>query len=125
MRYFNTEGPVEADQHYRIPPLDHVDLPEILMLIRWRKYFVLHAPRQTGKTSTLLALRNLLNSGSEGDFRCVHASLDIGRVSGGDSGRATRQVLSVLRREASETLDDESLDGLVAKRRASPIRTMP
>ncbi len=33
---------------------------------RNERYFVLHAPRQTGKTSTLLALRDLLNSGAEG-----------------------------------------------------------
>ena len=80
MRHFNTEGPVAAAEHYLIPPLERVDRQQILTLIQRRKYFVLHAPRQTGKTSTLLALRDLLNSGSEGEYRCVHASLDIGRI---------------------------------------------
>ena len=115
MRFFNTEGPVKAAKHYSIPPLERLDLDEILTLVRWEKYFVLHAPRQTGKTSTLLALRDLLNSGSEGDYRCVYASLDIGRLAGGDSGRATRQLLSVLRREAIDTLGDESVDGVMAE----------
>lgn len=69
MRKFNTEGPVVADEHYCIPPLERVDLDEILGLIRDKRYFVLHAPRQTGKTSTLLALRDLLNSGVEGDLQ--------------------------------------------------------
>ena len=55
MRFFNTAGPVRASLHYRIPPLSRVDLEEILTLIRQQKYFVLHAPRQTGKTSALLA----------------------------------------------------------------------
>ena len=122
MRFFNRMGPVEREEHYCIPPLERVDQGEILTLIRQRAYFVVHAPRQTGKTSTLLALRDLLNSGAEGDYRCVYASLDIGRLASGDSGRATRQLLSVLRREAIDTLGDKSVDGVVdeALRIAAP-----
>ena len=56
MRHFNTEGPMKPAEHYCIPPLDRVDSDGILELIRRKKYFVLHAPRQTGKTSTMLAL---------------------------------------------------------------------
>lgn len=51
MRTFNTEGPVRAERHYQIPPLTRIDLDDVLGLIRDEKYFVLHAPRQTGKTS--------------------------------------------------------------------------
>ena len=69
MRKFNTEGPIIAEDHYHVPPLERVDLREILELIRDKRYFVMHAPRQTGKTSALLALRDLLNSGAVGDFR--------------------------------------------------------
>ena len=61
MRFFNTEGPVVASRHYCIPPLERVDVDELLELIGQQRYFVLHAPRQTGKTSALLALRDLLN----------------------------------------------------------------
>ena len=73
MRFFNTEGPVRPDDHYCIPPLERIDLDAVLGLVRDKKYFVLHAPRQTGKTSALLALRDLLNRG--GDYRCVYAVL--------------------------------------------------
>ena len=66
MRFFNTEGPVRPDKHYAIPPLDRVDIDGFLGLIRAERYFVLHAPRQTGKTSALIALRDLLNSGAAG-----------------------------------------------------------
>ncbi|MDE2907429.1 MAG: ATP-binding protein, partial [Acidobacteriota bacterium] len=62
MRFFNTEGPVRPGDHYHIPPLDRLNLDELLGLVRDKKYFVLHAPRQTGKTSALLALRDLLNA---------------------------------------------------------------
>lgn len=112
MRYFNTDGPVQADEHYRIPPLERVDLKEILTLVRWWKYFVLHAPRQTGKTTTLLALRDLLNSGSEGDYRCVYASLEAGRTAGEDVARAMRIILGELGTQARGTLGDESVEDL-------------
>ena len=115
MRFFNTEGPVEREEHYCIPPLERLDLDEILTLVRRRKYFILHAPRQTGKTSTLLALRDLLNAGSVGDFRCVYASLEAGRTAGDDVERAMRVILSVLRRQARATLGDQSLAELAAE----------
>jgi hypothetical protein len=46
MRFFNTEGPNRAEDHYCLPPLERWDLAEILMLIGQKKYFLLHAPRQ-------------------------------------------------------------------------------
>ena len=64
MRFFNTEGPVRPDKHYCVPPLARLDLDRILTCIRREKYFVLHAPRQTGKTSALLARRWLRSAGA-------------------------------------------------------------
>ncbi len=52
-RYFNTAGPIRRDDHYYIEPLDRIDLEEILILIDQKKYFILHAPQQTGETSYL------------------------------------------------------------------------
>ncbi len=96
MRKFNTEGPNRPTDHYCIPPLERVDLGEVLGLIRDRRYFVLHAPRQTGKTSTLLALRDLLSSGAEGDFRCVYVNIEGAQTAREDVGRAMRAILSRL-----------------------------
>ena len=78
MRFFNTTGPVRPDDHYHVPPLDRLALDEVLTLIQQKKYFVLHAPRQTGKTSSLLALRDLLNA--EGDYRCVYVNVEGGQA---------------------------------------------
>ena len=55
MRFFNTAGPVRAEDHYVIPPLKRGNVKELLRLIEDKQYFVLHAPRQTGKTSALIA----------------------------------------------------------------------
>jgi len=61
-----------------IDPLSRVDLDEMEMLIGQQKYFVLHAPRQTGKTSTLLALREYLNK--QGRYVCVYANVESGQA---------------------------------------------
>ena len=96
MRFFNTAGPMRPDEHYAIPPLDRVDVDELLSLIRAKQYFVLHAPRQTGKTSALIALRDLLNSGKVGNFRCVHTNVEVGQVARDDTARGIRAILSRL-----------------------------
>ena len=111
MRKFNTEGPVVAADHYCIPPLERVSLVEVLGLVRDKRYFVLHAPRQTGKTSTLLALRDLLNGGAEGDFRCVYVNVEAAQTAREDVGRAMHAILGELGDRAL-LLGDESLDAL-------------
>ncbi|TCT23796.1 AAA family ATPase [Thiobaca trueperi] len=74
MRFFNTEGPIRPADHYSLPPLSRWDLDEILSLIDQKKYFLLHAPRQTGKTTCLLALMEHLNR--EGRYRAVYTNLE-------------------------------------------------
>ena len=109
MRHFNTAGPVRESQHYCIPPLSRVDLEDVLTLVRQEKYFVLHAPRQTGKTSTLLALREVLNEGTVGDYRCVYANVEAGQAAREDTGRAMRAILGHLSSQARSTLGDDFL----------------
>ena len=111
MRFFNTAGPVRPDDHYAIPPLDRVDVDELLALIRTRQYFVLHAPRQTGKTSALIALRDLLNGGAAGNFRCVDVNVEVGQVARDDTARGIRAILSSLATSA-RLLGDDYPDGV-------------
>ncbi|MDE2832738.1 MAG: ATP-binding protein [Gemmatimonadota bacterium] len=104
MRFFNTAGPIKAEMHYHIPPLVRLDVDDLLMLIRQEKYFVLHAPRQTGKTSALLALRDDLNA--SGEFRCAYVNVEIGQAAREDVAAAMRAILSALGRAARHMLDD-------------------
>lgn len=78
VRYFNTEGPVEPEEHYCIPPLARLDMDEIRTLVERKKYFVLHAPRQTGKTSTLEALEWRLNA--DGTYHCLYINVEPGQA---------------------------------------------
>ena len=110
VRTFNTEGPVVAADHYHIPPLERIDLDAVLGMIRDKKYFVLHAPRQTGKTSALLVLRDLLNGGAHGDFRCVYANVEAGQAMRENVVEGMRTVLSQFALRASLTLGDDSLE---------------
>lgn len=76
--YFNTAGPIRPDLHYYLPPLSRIDLAHLLQLIEQQKYFVLHAPRQTGKTSMLLALMDYLNQ--QGGYRCLYVNMEIAQA---------------------------------------------
>ena len=112
MRDFNTAGPVRPDWHYCIPPLKRLNLREVLALVQKARYFVLHAPRQTGKTSVLLALHDLLNGGSVGDYRCAYVNVETAQTAREDVGRATGAILDGMGREARHTLGDPATANL-------------
>ncbi len=86
MRYFNTTGPVNCQKHYCLPPLERFDLDEIITLVRREKYFVLHAPRQTGKTSYLLALMEYLNK--TGEYHCLYINVEAAQAAREDFDKA-------------------------------------
>ena len=110
MRRFNTAGPIRPGKDYFIPPLERIDLAGVLELIRDERYFVLHAPRQTGKTSVLLALRDLLNGGSAGDYRCVYVNVEPAQTAREDVPLAMRNILNSVADEAAATLGDGDAD---------------
>ena len=112
MRFFNTSGPVVPADHYCIPPLTRVDLGAVCRFVRNKRYFVLHAPRQTGKTSILLALRDLLNGGTVGDYRCVYFNVEAGQAAREDTARAMRAIFGELASRARSTLRDELIGGV-------------
>ena len=94
MRFFNTAGPIKTDMHYHVPPLARLDAEDLMLLIRQEKYFVLHAPRQTGKTSALFALRDELNA--SGEFRCVYVNVEVGQSARENLETAMRAILGEL-----------------------------
>ena len=104
VRYFNTEGPVDPAEQYCIDPLAGVNLVEILTLIARKKYFVVHAPRQAGETSVLLALQGRLNS--EGGVPLPVCELRGRRGCQGRYARAMRTVLGEIGTGARRVLQD-------------------
>ncbi len=79
-RHFNTTGPCNPEKHYLLPPERRLhDFPR---LIEQEAYFVLHAPRQTGKTTSLRALAARLTG--EGCYAALHASCEAAQAMGSD-----------------------------------------
>ena len=107
MRFFNTEGPVRPEDHYYLPPLSRWNLDEILTLIDQKKYFLLHAPRQTGKTSCLLALMDYLNR--EGRYRTLYANIEGVQTAREDVNEGMATICSVLGRSARLYLQEPRL----------------
>ncbi|MCL2065128.1 MAG: ATP-binding protein [Candidatus Cloacimonetes bacterium] len=109
MRHFNTAGPVNRPSAYRIDPLTRWNTGEILGLIEEEKYFILHAPRQTGKTSCLLALRDYLNK--EGKYFAVYVNFEVGQAWRHDIKKATdefvQEILSRMRGVLKEDFPTE------------------
>ncbi|BBC27152.1 AAA family ATPase [Pseudanabaena sp. ABRG5-3] len=88
-KWFNTAGPCQADIHYMLPST--VRLPEIVNLIAQRNYFVIHAPRQVGKTTAMLTLAQELTA--SGQYTAVMLSLEVGAVFSHDPELAGRAIL--------------------------------
>ena len=93
-RTFNTAGPSEPDDHYCIDPLTRLDFGQIRDFVDAKQYFVLRAPRQTGKTTTLLAMMSALNA--DGRYACVYASVEKARDACGDGGRDITAVCDAI-----------------------------
>ncbi len=72
-RFFNTAGFCNPEKHYTVSVFRGLE-NQIYNLIREEQYFLLHAPRQTGKTTLLRALAHQLNK--EGQYISVAFSLE-------------------------------------------------
>jgi hypothetical protein len=102
-RRFNTAGPCRPDWHYMIPAERRV--PEAPGLIDQHGYFVVHAPRQTGKTTALRALAERLTA--SGRYAALLFSCEEGEAAGDDYGAAQRALLRELDLRASQELAPE------------------
>src|SRR3954468_25001798 len=102
-RRFNTAGPCIAAMHYMIPAERR--LPEAPGLVDQLGYFVVHAPRQTGKTTALIALAHDLTA--SGRYAAVLSSCEEGQARGDNIGSAERAIMGELGRSAAFYLPAE------------------
>ena len=112
-RFFNTAGPNRPKEQYTIDPLSRFDLDDMLMLIRQKKYFVLHAPRQTGKTSCMLALRDYLNQ--HGDYIAVYANVEGGQAYRNNVTKVVGATCDIIAQEARLILHDPMPEQILKK----------
>jgi hypothetical protein len=100
MRFFNTAGPCDPRFHYMLPAAER--LPEAPRLVAQGSYFVVHAPRQTGKTTTLRALAQELTA--KGRYAALHVTCEIGAIGEDDYEAVQRTLLRIIQREAAAML---------------------
>jgi hypothetical protein len=92
-KWFNTAGPCRSNKHYMLPPL--VRLPKLVRLIEQETYFVIHAPRQIGKTTAILSLSEQLNA--SGRYAAAVLSAEVGAPFANDIGAAELAILGTWR----------------------------
>jgi hypothetical protein len=100
VRRFNTAGPCLPGYHYMIPPLRR--LPQAPELVEQMGYIVVHAPRQTGKTTAIRTLAQELTAG--GRYAALAFTCENAKVAGDDYGSAERIVLQEIRERAEFAL---------------------
>ncbi len=97
-KFFNTAGPNQPDIHYTLAPKDRIDWPELSGLIAARKYFILHAPRQTGKTSLLINLMHVINA--QGQYRALYVNIEAAQAARSDVASGMATIVSAMGRAA-------------------------
>ncbi len=71
-KYFNIAGPCDEKTHYIVPILERNN--EIMRLVNRGQYFVIHAARQTGKTTLIKKYVDYINQGN--DYYALYCSLE-------------------------------------------------
>ncbi|MBI4607110.1 MAG: ATP-binding protein, partial [Planctomycetes bacterium] len=74
-RAFNVSGPNKPEIHYTLDPEPR--LPGLRSLIDQQSYLVLHAPRQSGKTTLMDLMARKLTE--EGKYTALHFSIEASR----------------------------------------------
>ena len=96
MRFFNTAGPNDPARHYTIPATRRLADENVMRLIEQQGYFVLHAPRQVGKTTAMIELaRELTESGK---YVATVVSMEVGAGLKSDVGAAELAILASWRK---------------------------
>ena len=73
-KHFNTAGPCKPEIHYMLSSVER--MPQIKGLIDQQNYFVIHAPRQVGKTTAMLTLAQELTA--SGEYTALMVSVEVG-----------------------------------------------
>ncbi|MCL2776534.1 MAG: AAA-like domain-containing protein [Polyangiaceae bacterium] len=94
IRHFNTAGPNNPADHYSIDSFARINWPEIQQLIDAKKYFVMHAPRQSGKTTLLQAIVDRLNG--EGRYETMRFSVQSAQAARDDIAMGNRIIAEQL-----------------------------
>jgi hypothetical protein len=102
-KFFNTAGPCKADLHYLVkrPAKDQA----LLKMVDAQKYFVHHAPRQTGKSTLLIDFCHRLNE--EGIYTALYINVEGAQTTRNDVERCLKSILSEIEGRHSIMLPED------------------
>jgi hypothetical protein len=117
-RFFNTTGPCNPEDHYMLPPERRLVGAQLSRYIESKLYWVLHAPRQTGKTTFLQSWMRRLNRSGE----VVACYVSVERSQGlFDIERAMPAICEAIRRAAASFLDESLVPPMPETQPASAL----
>ena len=99
-KFFNTAGPCNPADHYMIDPIARA--ADFDTLLAQKAYFVVHAPRQSGKTTLLEVLAKKLTL--EGKYCALRVSCEMGQPFGDNFGGAELTLLERIKLGAQNDL---------------------
>ncbi len=104
MRFFNTAGPIKPQDHYYVP--HRLNEAEMRQLITEKKYFILHAPRQSGKTTAINLFADALNK--EGNYYALYINVEAAQAARGNVEKGLFTILDVIKTETQRAFTDSS-----------------
>jgi hypothetical protein len=102
-KFFNTAGPCKEDLHYLVKrPAKSLALRK---LVDAQKYFVHHAPRQTGKTTLFLEFCRRLNE--EGEFTTLYINVEAAQTTRNKVQECLKAILNEIQGQQRVHLPSE------------------
>ncbi len=103
MKKFCTAGPIDPERHYFIP--HRLNLEQIATLIEDQQYFVLHAPRQSGKTTAIDELVCSLNK--EGKYSALYINIEAAQAARDKVQYALISIVDIIAQEIDRQLPQD------------------
>jgi len=103
MKFFNTVGITLPDKHYFLP--HRLDWNQLTNFIDKEYYFILHAPRQSGKTTAIIEFVNYFNQ--QDRYTALYLSTEPAHHEGTDVKQAIKAILIQFKEQISIFLPAE------------------
>ncbi len=100
---FCIAGPIIPSIHYFIPR--RLDWQKIDQLIEGMNYFVLHAPRQSGKTTAIEEYINHMNT--HGTYKVLYLNIEDAQAARDNIAEALLAIVSILKDSIQEKFPED------------------
>jgi len=104
VRFFNTVGSINPENHYFIP--HRLDWEQLEDFIEKEYYFILHAPRQSGKTTAIQEFGDHLNR--QGTYKALYVSTEMAHTAVNDIKKSALALLQEIKGKIAQQFPGET-----------------